>query len=138
MMLFAKELQQQLQKAWNKEVLERLSVAVVEGQVAQPQGTITSWLKENQAHIVYSSATPHEDQKAVTHYRVLKNTARFSLLKIRLETGRKNQIRVPMRDRGTRGRRQGIQYHCERHAAFRAARQDAGLQASGNRAECTL
>ena len=102
LMLFAKdkEIKQKLQKAWDKDVLERIYVAVVEGQVAPDRGTVTSWLKENQARIVYSSPTPHEGQKAVTHYRVLKHSSRFSLVEIRLETGRKNQIRVHMRDMG--------------------------------------
>ena len=102
LMLFAKDkgIQQQLQKAWDKEVMERLYVAVVEGRVEQTQGTITSWLKENQVRLVFSSPTPHDGQRAVTHYRVLKHAARFSLLEIRLETGRKNQIRVHMQDMG--------------------------------------
>lgn len=102
LMLFArsKDVQHRLQGAWQKDVLERRYVAVVEGQVAQEQGTITSWLKENQARIVYSSPTPQDGQRAVTHYRVLKKCARFSLLEVTLETGRKNQIRVHMKDMG--------------------------------------
>jgi len=102
LMLFAKskEIQKALQKSWDKDVLERLYVAVLEGQVALERGTVTSWLKENQARIVYSSPTPPDGQKAVTHYRVLKHSSRFSLVEVRLETGRKNQIRVHMQDIG--------------------------------------
>lgn len=102
LMLFAKskEIQQLLQKAWDKESVDRIYVAVVEGHVTQAQGTITSWLKENQARRVFSSPTPHDGQKAVTHYSVLKHSPRFSLLEIRLETGRKNQIRVHMQEMG--------------------------------------
>lgn len=102
LILFAKskEIQQLLQKAWDKDVLERVYVAVVEGHVAQDQGTITSWLKENQARVVYSSPTPNGGQKAVTHYRVLKRTPQLTFLEVRLETGRKNQIRVHMQEMG--------------------------------------
>ena len=36
----------------------------------------------------------------MTHFRVLQKTPRFSLLELKLETGRKNQIRVHMQDIG--------------------------------------
>jgi 23S rRNA pseudouridine1911/1915/1917 synthase len=101
-LIFAKsrEIQQILQNAWKKDVIERSYVVVVEGRVMQDQGTITSWLKENKARAMYSSPTPNDGQKAVTHYRVLKRNDDYSLLQVRLETGRKNQIRIHMKDLG--------------------------------------
>lgn len=101
-MMFAKseKVQQLLQHAWKETVLERNYVAVVEGLVTQEQGTITSWLTESKAFIMYSSRTPNGGQKAVTHYEVLKKNKHYSLLKVKLETGRKNQIRVHMQDIG--------------------------------------
>ena len=100
--MFAKsrEIQQILQNAWNKDVIERSYVVVVEGRVQQDQGSITSWLKENKARVMYSSPTPDDGQKAVTHYQVLKKNDEYSLLQVRLETGRKNQIRIHMKDLG--------------------------------------
>ncbi|MDB6023155.1 MAG: pseudouridylate synthase [Pedosphaera sp.] len=102
LMMFAKnqEVQKTLQDAWQEAVLERIYIAVVEGRVEQSQGTITSWLKENQALVMRSSPTPNEGQKATTHYRVLKSNAQYTLLELQLETGRKNQIRVHMQDLG--------------------------------------
>lgn len=50
--------------------------------------------------VMYSSQTPEDGQKAVTHYKVLKSNKSFSLLDVKLETGRKNQIRVHMKDMG--------------------------------------
>ncbi len=102
LMMFAKsrDIQQKLQDAWDKDVVERKYVAVVEGIVKEDQSTITSWLNENKAHIMYSSYTPDDGQKAVTHYRVLKRAKNFSMLVVSLETGRKNQIRVHMKDIG--------------------------------------
>jgi 23S rRNA pseudouridine1911/1915/1917 synthase len=47
-----------------------------------------------------SSPTPNGGQRAVTHYKVLKRGPNFSLLEVRLETGRKNQIRIHMKDLG--------------------------------------
>jgi 23S rRNA pseudouridine1911/1915/1917 synthase len=102
LMVFAKskDIQQRLQETWGKDVIERKYVAVVEGIVKDEQGTITSWLKENKARIMYSSHIPEDGQKAVTHFRVLKRGRNFSLIEVRLETGRKNQIRVHMKDIG--------------------------------------
>lgn len=101
-MMFAKseEVQQLLQNAWKEVVLERSYVVVAEGTMTQGQGTITSWLKENKSLLMYSSQTPNDGQKAVTHYQVLKKNKKYSLLEVKLETGRKNQIRVHMQDLG--------------------------------------
>lgn len=99
LMIFAKskEVQQKLQSNWHEIVPERAYTALVEGAVRK-DGTITSWLKENKAFIVYSSPRPNDGQKAVTHYKVLKKNRQNSLLEVHLETGRKNQIRVHMQD----------------------------------------
>lgn len=102
LMMFAKSLkvQEVLQKDWNEAIIERSYIAVVEGGMEKAEGTITSWLKENKAMVMYSSQTPDDGQKAVTHYKVLKTSKQFSLLEVKLETGRKNQIRVHMKDLG--------------------------------------
>jgi 23S rRNA pseudouridine1911/1915/1917 synthase len=102
LMMFAKSkrVQEVLQKDWNEAIIERSYVAVVEGSIEKPEGTVTSWLKENKAMVMYSSQTPDDGMKAVTHYKVLKTNKLFSLLDVKLETGRKNQIRVHMKDIG--------------------------------------
>jgi 23S rRNA pseudouridine1911/1915/1917 synthase len=101
-MMFAKSerVQQELQTTWQDTVQERTYVALVEGQVKKPEGTVSSWLKENKAMKMYSSPYPNDGQHAVTHYKVLQANRSFSLLEVRLETGRKNQIRVHMQDLG--------------------------------------
>ncbi|MCM3131196.1 RluA family pseudouridine synthase [Paenibacillus polysaccharolyticus] len=101
-MMFAKseEVQQQLQNNWKENVQDRVYVALVEGAVAQEEGTISSWLKETKTLKMYSSSRPNDGQHAVTHYKRLKSNREFSLLEVRLETGRKNQIRVHMEDLG--------------------------------------
>lgn len=102
LMMFAKSkrVQEVLQTDWNNAIIERSYIAVVEGCVETPEGTITSWLRENKAMVMYSSQTPDDGQKAVTHYKVLKSNKLFSMLDVKLETGRKNQIRVHMKDLG--------------------------------------
>jgi 23S rRNA pseudouridine1911/1915/1917 synthase len=102
-MMFAKseKVQQDLQNSWHESVTERTYVALVEGCVRKPEGTITSWLKENPKSLkVYSSPYPNDGQKAITHYKTLQSDRNFSLLEVNLETGRKNQIRVHMQEIG--------------------------------------
>ncbi|WP_243349868.1 RluA family pseudouridine synthase [Parabacteroides sp. FAFU027] len=102
LMMFAKdqETQGMLQHHWDRSVRARSYVALVEGQVNQPQDTIVSWLKEGKTFVVHSSPIDNGGQKAVTNYRVLKNNRYYSLLALDLETGRKNQIRVHMQSIG--------------------------------------
>jgi 23S rRNA pseudouridine1911/1915/1917 synthase len=102
LLMFAKtrEVQERLQADWQAAVLERSYVALVEGRLEKAEGTITSWLKENKNLVMYSSRTPGDGEKATTHYRLLDGNARFSLLELLLETGKKNQIRVHMQDLG--------------------------------------
>lgn len=101
-MMFAKsiEVQEMLQRNWEKAVIDRKYVVVVEGMVEEPQGTIISWLKESSALIMYSCKFDNGGQKAITHYQVLKKNEDYTLLEAKLETGRKNQIRVHMQSIG--------------------------------------
>lgn len=101
-MLFAKteEVKKLLQDHWEESVQERGYVALVEGKVRQDSGEIISWLKETRTFKVYSNPTDNGGQKAITRYKLLQASAQFSLLELRLETGRKNQIRVHMEEIG--------------------------------------
>lgn len=100
-MVFAKNqlVQKKLQDNWDENAKERTYVALVEGTVKQA-GTITSYLSEDKTLKVRSSNDPTKGKKAITHYKPLKITRGYTLLRINLETGRKNQIRVHMSDMG--------------------------------------
>ena len=102
-LVFAKsrDIQLALQENWHRKVKRRVYAALVEGKVEKTKDTIVSWLTENEKSLkIHSSAFDNGGQQAVTHYRVIKSNDRFSLLKIELETGRKNQIRVHMQSIG--------------------------------------
>lgn len=101
-LLFAKseKMKNALQNDWSARVKERLYVAVVEGSVMREEGTIQSWLKESAAMKMYSSPKEQDGQLAITHYRTIAKGTSYSLLEVRLETGRKNQIRVHLSDIG--------------------------------------
>ncbi|HAN17355.1 MAG: RNA pseudouridine synthase [Bacteroidetes bacterium GWC2_33_15] len=102
LMMYAKsmDIQKKLQESWDETVLDRIYVALVEGSVEKNEGTITSWLKESVALKMHSSSYDNGGQKAITHYKVLKKNNYYSMLEVKLETGRKNQIRVHMQDIG--------------------------------------
>ena len=100
LLLFAKneKIKQQIQETWETTIAERTYIAVVEGLVEPPQGTITSWLKESSALVVYSHQSSQLGKKAITHYKRLRDNGTLSLLQLNLATGRKHQIRVHMQD----------------------------------------
>lgn len=103
LMMYAKNLEMAkvLEDNWHDIVFDRRYVAVVSGEMEHEGGTIESWLKDNKAYITYSSETdPGGGKYAITHYHTLKTTPRCSLVELKLETGRKNQIRVHMQDIG--------------------------------------
>ena len=103
LMMYAKNLEiaKILEDNWHDIVFDRRYVAVVSGEMEREGGTIESWLKDNKAFITYSSDTdPGGGKFSVTHYHTLQTSPRCSLVELKLETGRKNQIRVHMLDIG--------------------------------------
>lgn len=86
-----------LQNQWDK--TEKKYLAVVHGRFTKKSDTITSYLTENAAHVVYSTQNKSLGKLSATHYNVLKETRDFSLLEINLMTGRKNQIRVHLAEK---------------------------------------
>ena len=102
LMVYAKDMEteQILEHNWSQIVYDRRYVAVVSGEVEQNEGTVQSWLKDNKAYITYSSPVDNGGKLAITHYHVLDRTTEHSLVEFKLETGRKNQIRVHSADMG--------------------------------------
>lgn len=82
------------------EETEKHYFALVEKIPENPEGTIKSWLIEDNA-MKMRSVTERADAKlAITHYRTIRNIDNYALLDIKTETGRKNQIRVHLSDIG--------------------------------------
>ena len=99
-LIFAKseEIKMQLQAQWKD--TEKKYIAIVHGRMPQKEGIISSYLAENKAFVVYSTTDPAKGKLAQTAYKVLKETEHFNMLEINLLTGRKNQIRVHLTDKG--------------------------------------
>lgn len=103
LMIFAKstEVQHAFQNNWKEVVIERKYVAVVSPPLKERQGVVSSYLAQNKAYTVYSTCDPEKGELAVTRFEVIKSNARYSLVECSLETGKKNQIRVHMKDKGS-------------------------------------
>ncbi|MEN6627541.1 MAG: RluA family pseudouridine synthase [Candidatus Sumerlaeia bacterium] len=95
-LIFAKseEAKMKLQDNWKN--TRKQYLAVVHGKLEKKADTITNYLAENSIHVVYQTPNSSEGKLASTAYQVIKETKLYSLLKIDLLTGRKNQIRVHM------------------------------------------
>ena len=102
LMVYTKDTQtaQLLESDWHDIVYDRRYVAVVSGEMEDDEGTIANWLKDNKSYISYSSPVDNGGKYAVTHFHTLQRTTDYSLVEYKLETGRKNQIRVHSADMG--------------------------------------
>lgn len=87
-----------LQKNW--EHTEKRYQAIVEGHLAEEQGTFESDLDESNPMKVYSAAPSDLTRHAITQYRVLAKSTWRSHVELTLVTGRRHQIRVQLADAG--------------------------------------
>ncbi|HEU4522105.1 MAG TPA: RluA family pseudouridine synthase [Thermoanaerobaculia bacterium] len=101
-LLFAKnfETRERLKNKFAEHDIERVYVAIIEGAMTPPRGTIRSNLLERK-DLRMASVPFHRDAKlAVTHYRTVESKGAYSMLEVTLETGRKNQIRAHLSEAG--------------------------------------
>jgi tRNA pseudouridine32 synthase/23S rRNA pseudouridine746 synthase/23S rRNA pseudouridine1911/1915/1917 synthase len=99
-LIFAKTEQAQnfLKDHWKSAV--KTYYAIVRGRLEQRSGTLSSYLFEDDEYVMHSTPDSSKGKLASTAYTVLKETNKFSLIKIDLLTGKKNQIRVQFADLG--------------------------------------
>jgi RluA family pseudouridine synthase len=98
LLVFAKSkpVQENLKDHW--ENTEKIYIAAVQGHLETKSGVISSYLAEDQ--FVHSVTDRKEGKLARTAYAVVKETRTVSIVKVRLLTGRKNQIRVHFSEAG--------------------------------------
>jgi len=102
LVVFAKSIQakQGLQEQFKSHSAGRRYCAVVEGRVEESDFSIRSYLSENAAYRVYSTRKKGVGRLAVTHVHVVRRNRRSTVMQVRLETGRKHQIRVHLAEKG--------------------------------------
>ena len=93
----SKEVSRSFEDDWKERVFDRRYVAVAWGHIEPPKGEIRSWLTDGE-YCVLSSPTDNGGKLAVTHYEVRQTSRRYSLVDLKLDTGRRNQIRVHLRE----------------------------------------
>ncbi|MEX0724078.1 MAG: RNA pseudouridine synthase [Gracilimonas sp.] len=99
-LIFAKSEQskQYLQNNWKKAT--KTYYTVVNGILEKKEGILSSYLTQNAIYRVYSVEDPEAGKLSKTEYKVLKESENYSLIKVNLLTGRKNQIRVHFSEAG--------------------------------------
>ena len=102
LLVFAKseEIKAKLQAQFKEHSIQRKYWAIVEGRVQSARGTIRSLLAEDRSRRMHSTEDPSSGKVAITHYRVLSRLPHLTSLEVRLETGRKNQIRAHLSEMG--------------------------------------
>ena len=100
LMVFAKtaEAKETLQSNW--ESAQKRYFAVAEGHLKADSGVFASYLDETSPYRVFSVPQTETTRHAVTHYKVLKQGKGRTLVELTLETGRRHQIRVHLKDAG--------------------------------------
>ena len=100
--VFAKneKMKQILQAEWQERALAREYIAIVTGAMPMKKGIIKNYLYEDKTLYVRATSDPKRGKLAITEYEVLAKNKKYSLVKICIKTGRKNQIRVHLKDLG--------------------------------------
>ncbi|HJW71348.1 MAG TPA: RluA family pseudouridine synthase [Geothrix sp.] len=100
-----------LKKHFELHRLQRVYRAVLVGELPENSGTLAGHLIEHAKSLKMSVAVarkgpgggkrmPAGAKEAVTHYRVVERLPGHTVVEVKLETGRRNQIRVQFADRG--------------------------------------
>ena len=88
-----------LQNNWNEFVKLREYTLVCHGKLKDDKKRVINYLKETKTKLVYTTSK-NNGIEAITNYEVIKSNDKYSLVKVFLETGRRNQIRVCFSDLG--------------------------------------
>ena len=97
LVLFAKDkkIKEILQNDWKN--VERKYQAIVHGKM-EGKGILRFYLKENKNLFVTVTKNKENAKEAITNYKVISSDEKYSYLDISIETGRKHQIRVSLKE----------------------------------------
>lgn len=107
LLVFSKnhEAYESLKSQFFHHTVDREYQAIVRGRVKPRAGRIESRLVERADGSVHSARQPDSGQVAITDYEVIQSNAKrgshpLTALRVRLQTGRKHQIRVQLSEKG--------------------------------------
>ena len=90
-----------LQEQFSQRQVYRIYHAMVEGQPLEQSGTVEQYLMEDKHLNIRTVNSKHKDGKlAITHWEVIQQTEEASLIRVMIETGRRHQIRMAMKELG--------------------------------------
>lgn len=95
-----------LKKMFEEHDLNRIYKAILVGELPENSGTLIDKLLERSKTLemrvvgARGKKQPMGTKRAITHYRVLERLPGHTVVEIKLETGRRNQIRVQFAERG--------------------------------------
>ena len=90
-----------LQEQFAQRKVYRIYHAMVEGQPPEQSGTVEHYLMEDKHLNIRRVNSKHKDGKiAITHWEVIQQNEEASLIRVMIETGRRHQIRMAMKELG--------------------------------------
>jgi 23S rRNA pseudouridine1911/1915/1917 synthase len=89
-----------LNEQFRDHTVEKIYAALVEGAITPAEAECVDRLCEDKRHRKIMRTQAEEGKESRLHYRKLRQVGQYSLIEIRLLTGRKHQIRVQLAGRG--------------------------------------
>ncbi len=100
MFAYTEKAREFLKAQFEQHLVDKTYFALVEGEMSLGRGTWESFLEEDDFYYVKSTSDLQRGKLAVTHFEVLKARRNRSLLRLKPQTGRKNQLRVHCSEAG--------------------------------------
>ncbi|MCO8122660.1 RluA family pseudouridine synthase [Stieleria sp. TO1_6] len=102
LLVFGKQerIAKQLIEQFKQRKPQRVYAAIVAGVMPNDEGTFRSHLATGKNLDRYVAPPSSKTELAITHYRVLQRMSDTTLVEVKLETGKRNQIRIHFADAG--------------------------------------